>query len=529
MLIFVFLVPITWTISFAMREGHIQDARIAGAITVIIIPVMAFSVRNISRLPPFFEGVEFSETRLLVERYAQQGFMNLSLLSHSPFFQTTFIIYALSSIGGLPSPLASLVMIFLYLAFAGSISIYILRVFEKWVSKKTSFLPYVIVFALVSVSGLMATSVAYRYIASLMFPLLFFSLMNSHLRKQFGSRLVFLLLTIGITLGDPVSSLLMIPLFVLYSILKRDYTVSLYAIIPASYLLYSGELYISYLKAYANFAWSGVSAFFQELLAGNFAQRTLPWQRTLSIAPEDSYLASVSYISLLALALTIFTSSIIFWHKSKSEKGKREKDDALVRAAIVYLFPILCVVLLTYIGVSVQAEVSFSDIRTIVIGYSAMLLLFSFASKTLLSKLASHRLFLIVVIVLLVFSSFRVIFQDFPKSYQDPILVVEDARVDLREMGYAGVFLFSYYRSGSVLYDYKAGYVDMSLLVKAPDKASMLSLSTTDFRATFLVLDINGLKYPSSYVPQNIYAQAYETGSNEDLIYNNGAIAIFKR
>jgi hypothetical protein len=229
------------------------------------------------------------------------------------------------------------------------------------------------------------------------------------------------------------------------------------------------------------------------------------------------------------LALTIFTSSIIFWHKSRSEKGKREKDDALVHAAIIYLFPILGVVLLTYIGASVQAEVSFSDIRTIVLGYSAMLLLFSFASKTLLSKLANHRLFLIVVIVLLILSSFRVIFQDFPKSYQDPILVVEDARMDLREMGYAGAFLFSYYRSGNVLSDYKADYADMSLLVKAPDKASMLSLSTTDFRATFLVLDINGLKYPSSYVPHNIYAHAYETGLNEDLIYNNGAAVIFKR
>jgi positive regulator of sigma E activity len=230
------------------------------------------------------------------------------------------------------------------------------------------------------------------------------------------------------------------------------------------------------------------------------------------------------------LALVVFTSSIIFRHKSELEKGKKIKDDALVQVAIIYLFPILCVVLLTYIGASVQPEVSFSDVRTTVLGYLGFLLLFSFASKTLLSRLADRRFLLLIVTALLILSSFRVVYQDFPKSYQDPILVVEDNRVDLREIGYASVFLFSYYQSGNVLYDYKMTQaIDMGLLVKAPYKASMMSSTTTDFSAAFLVFDINGLKYPSSYVPQDVYAQAYQTGLNENLVYNNGAVVIFRR
>jgi hypothetical protein len=534
-LIILFLGPILWTMSFTVRPNYKANAKIAGAITCFVTPVFMFLLRNINRFLPFLEGLEISETHMLALEYSKVGFIDLSAIPHSPFFQTPYLVYVVSTACGIPIYFSELILILFYFAFIGCISYFILKVLLKIVDTRLPYLPYLLVFSLVSASSLMYTAVQYRYIGSLFLPLLVFLILRKSLKAEISYHVLFLLLVLGITLGDPISSLLMIPLFLLFSLFQKDLTISTYALIPLSYLIYNGWQYLAFLKSYFTFAWNGINIFIQQIFLGKVPERVVPWQRVLSISIEDSYVASAAYISLLILMSSICVFSLASFLKRTKDLNKQNKNEnKLIRASNFFLSLILLVIVATYVGVSVQPEVTFSDIRTIVLGYSTFLLLFAFASKAWLSTIASSKILTIFIVVFLLFSSFRIVFQNYPKSSQDPILTLEDNRMDLRQAGYANIFLYSYYQNSSVIRDYKTSYCDVRFLVTVPNGLLIIGSSLNTCVSNLIesdlwVYDRNGLYYNSFYIPSNVYSIVYEMSLNRHCIYNNGAFVIYSQ
>ncbi len=537
LLITFFFVPILWIIRFSLHQSSSHDRRnlqIAGAFTSLITPMFIFFSKNILRLPTLFEGVEFTETRVVAESYAQQGVINLSLSPHSSFIQTPYLLHALSSIIGLPVSLCVTYLLGFYFIFIGIVGIYVSKVLSSKVKSKFAFLPYLLSFSLVSASSLMQTNLAYRYIGSLILFLLVFFLINRTSNSQ-SSIIVILFLIVGITLGDPISSIFMIPLFVLNSIFMRYRTGDmpevgvplLFLLIPFLYIVYAGWSYVNTWRGYFLNAWSGLRLFYVTLLSGVLPVRVLPWKRMISTSIADNMVASVGYLSLLSLALVICLLSMsLLWTNYKQRKLKFDKEPSFTYAVSIYLFLFLIAISLLYIGSSIMPISSISDMKTILIGYVPVWMLSLFASKTLLSKIGNKRSLLLLVVVLLLFSSVRIFYQTYPKSNLDSVLVVETVQLDKLAVGYSNRFIFLYYSEGSILCDYKTGFAYFYFIVKEPRGFKHLSATTNDFSADIISMDINGLKYPSLFIPLDIYTKVYDASMNGNIVYNNGPIII---
>jgi len=505
---------------------NLKNAKIAGAITCILIPVFIFLVTNITRFPAFFASVEFTETRLTAESFAQQGVLNLSGSAHSSFFQTPFLLFVLVSVTGLSTPLAAVCLIIFYFFLIGFLGVYVSQVICSKATEKTAFVAYLATFSLISAASLMETNIPYRYIGSLILPLAGFFLIKQTVQSK-SSFTVFLLLIVAITLGDPVSSLLMIPLFLLYAFYTRDFILGMLTTgIPLSYIAFTGQLYLLSWKSYFVSAWSGIGTFAQELYVGKFTPRVLPWHRALSITSDDNSVATIGFLSLILLAVLLSLLSLTLLRRKNNRILYRNKGDSFVRAATIYVAVLLCAVFVVYIGISVTPESPFSDTRTTVIGYLSFFIIFLFASKALFHSVNTKKLLVIAIVCLLVLSSLRVVYRAYPKSGSDPVLAVESNQMDLMAVGYGYQFLASHYVNGSLVRDYKTGVSDLSFIVEKPSRQYQLSASTVNLKGDMLLLDLNGLKYPSIYIPSDVYQAAFDASLNESVVYNNGAIII---
>ncbi len=532
-----FFIPILWTIRFSLRQSDLflHETKIAGAVACSVAPVFIFLSRNIPNLYSFLNSVEITQTSLIAESYAQQGAIDLVADTHAPFFQTPYLMHALSSISGLPVTVCAGGFLVFYFVFISLVGIYVAKVLSTFVDGKIAFLPYLASFSLISASTLMTTTIPYRYTGSLLLPLLGFFLLSKVVKSN-ASLIVLFFLVVGITFGDPVSSILMMPLFILYHIFDRHkkhgkYKSALplsFLIIPALYLLYVGILYVYTWRSYFVNAWAGLSSFYTELFSGNFAERVLPWQRTIGISKIDNNVVTLAFLSLLLLAFSLCLLYFFFlWNTRKQRTLKKESP--FVRAVFVYVFLFLIAISVVYVGASVRPETSISDTRTTLIGYLALFLIFAFASKTLLSKFGHKKIVIVFIILLLLFSSMRVFYRAYPKSALDPILVVENSQLDPVSVDYSQQFMFSYYSSGSIICDYKTGWGELRSIVKTPDTFAELGVLTSAITADIIIIDINGLKYPSVYVPSDVYILAYQVGINRNVIYNNGPILAFEK
>ena len=396
-----------------------------------------------------------------------------------------------------------------------------------------SFLPYLITFSLFSSNNMMFTNVAYRYLGSvLLFLLLFFYHdRNCGEKPRRTFFIVTLILTLGITIGDPTSALLMIPLFVFVPILRKNASSIIYAIIPFIYLFYAATGYVFFIKRYTTFAWEGFVEFFQTILATGFPERVIPWQRVISPTATDAYVTSAAYASLVFLSTIVGLFYTVLWIRNRTRRNGIKRD-TLMKANCLSLLIMVAIGLVTYVGASVKPEVPFSDIRTIVMAFSATLLLFSFTSKTLLTKLTSNRVVPAIFLVLLVLSSLRVVYDAYPKSFYDPINVVEDGRLGSASVYVVSDFVNAYYRTGGIVGDYKV-LNRIGTLFPSPQYEKR-SLNKTTLGKPFeffpyksiLVFNIAGIKYPSMYHPSDAYIAAYNFSITHNRVYDNGVVVI---
>lgn len=529
-LLSIFLVPVVLLSYFASKGPVNRRIFILLGLIVFVAPAIVFVTDNVNEFYPFLGGIQSSGTRMLAESYGKNGALVFSD-AHSYFFLTSFLLYLLSSICGISLTSASIIVISLHVVLMGAVGLYAARVIMKSVSRpELSFVPYLVTFSLFSSSNMMFTNIAYRYLASPLFLLLLFFYYD----RNCGNRprrtffIVTLTLTLGITFGDPTSALIMIPLFLIVSLLRKRTSDSLYAIIPTVYMVYSGTPYLSSLWNYATFAWEGITEFLQDLLRLRFPSRVLPWQRVTSIPAQDAFLTSAAYLSLLLLSTIVSLLYIVLWIRKKG-KSEGVLRDTLMKAVCLVLLTTVAISALTYVGASVKPEVSFSDIRTIAMIFSSGLLLFSFTSKATFTSLTRNRFVLLLILSLLIMSSLRVIYRANPKSINDSINVVEDPRLDPRSTPYCEAFLDAFYVKGSVTSDYKT----MPRLENFQSRFYSIRLISNVTLAnpvyTIIIFNLNGLNFKSVYVSPEAYAEAYNMSLTQNLVYNNGDTLVLKR
>ena len=532
-LILAFFIPISFIVYYASKGLRHRHMIVLVVLAFVAVPSFVFMIRNINRLPTFLSGVGLSETRMSAEQYNETGAIIFST-SHSYFFQTPFLLYVISNICSISLVHASIIIIALHVTLMALVGFYAARILmENIADHKLSFLPYLITFSLFSSGNMMFTNVAYRYLGSaLLFLLLFFYCdknCGENPRRTFS--IITLVLTLGITIGDPTSALLMIPLFALVSILRKNASGLLYAIIPFIYMSYAATAYLFLIRGYARFAWEGFVEFFQAIFTTGFPERVIPWQRVISPTAGDAYVTSGAYLSLLLLSAIVGLFSAVLWIRRKNKKDAIRRN-TLMKANCLSLLAMVVIGLVTYIGASIKPEVPFSDIRTIVMIFSSALLLFSFASRSLLAKLTSNRGVLAVVLVLLVMSSLRVVYNAYPKSFYDPINVVEDGRLGSASIYVISSFVNDYYKTGGIVGDYKVLNRIGGSLPSTQYEKRLLNETTLDkpfelfpYR-NILVFNIAGTKYPSVYHPPEAYTAAYNFSIAHNRLYDNGVVVI---
>jgi len=300
-------------------------------------------------------------------------------------------------------------------------------------------------------------------------------------------------------------------------------------LIPLCYLLYSAYSYALSLKFYGSFALSGFYRFLVGVLSGTVAQRVFPWERTLNITSQDAAVLSVTYLSLLLLSVTLVA---IMLFPTKKGQEEQEKNLQAVRSNAIALLLFTTIAVISYIGASTSAERSFSDIRTLVMTFVGLLLPFSFLSKRLLVRLGRNRILLGSVMLLLIFASFGNLYHNYPKSAQDPVLTVEDARLGTSQLYSVGEYIAARYKSGGIVVDYKvsnrlvtllySGKYEVSLLGKAP----MSDLFSKFPRGGILVFNVAGIAYPSLYHSPRDYAEAYDYSLTHNRVYANGSVLL---
>ena len=530
-LISIFLMPIFLITYHASKGLGRRETKVLATLAFFAIPSFVFMIGNVNRFPLFLEGIESSATRVQAELYNEHGAITFST-SHSFFFQTPFLMYVISNVCGISITHASILIIALHITMMALVSLYIARIIMKSIPRpELSFLPYLIVFSLFSSINMMFTNVCYRYLGSVLLLLFLFFYYDKNCgekpRRAFS--IVTLILTVGITLGDPTAALLMILLFVLVSILGKNASASLYAIIPFSYMFYVATSYLLLIKSYTTFAWEGFMDFFQEIFVGGFPERVVPWQRVIMPTVQDTYVTSAAYISLLFVSASVGLFYAVLWMLRKNERDVMRRN-TLIRANCLSLLVMVAIASATYVGASVNPEVPFSDIRTIVMVFVSTLILFSFASKTLLAKFTTNRIILAIIIVLLVLSSLRVVYEAYPKSFYDPINVVEDTRLDRRSNYYVRRFLNAFYVNGSIASDYKTRPPKFSSFQSELYKISLLNNGTlNDPKNTFIIFNMNGLRFKSIYTSSDVYIQAYHSSLTQNIVYNSGNITVIKR
>jgi hypothetical protein len=120
------------------------------------------------------------------------------------------------------------------------------------------------------------------------------------------------------------------------------------------------------------------------------------------------------------------------------------------------------------------------------------------------------------------------IYQVSLKSANDPIIAVEDLRLEAFSM-YSTAYFLSNYSDGStqplILCDYKNGLYLGPMLEDKYDVTSFYgsgSKFTPGVIPNFLLFDNNGLQYGSIYVSPELYQHASSLIENQSIIYSSG-------
>jgi hypothetical protein len=510
-----------------------SNKRIETFLTLLITASFIIFLHNESIFTPaFLKSLTTNQEVILAQQYDSTGFISYEA-AHSHFFQTSYIMHVISGIFGIPPLTTVYVMLLIFIVLIASIGTYISEILRKKVNVKPFASSLITFFAASSCTMIVNDASFYR---DLGFAILLLFLCF-YMAKPRTTRAVFLLeamFVVGISLGSPVAAIILVLFFSVLSLFKYRSLQSLFlAIIPLSYLIFVGQEYVSRLGKYAIFSFGGLLEFLDAIFGGNIPQRVIPWRRTTLSAPLDTFLNSASYVSLLLLTmLTVVSILFLLRHNELDRKSGRDKPEgtrALLKTFSVYLFIILAVYGVTYIGASTTLEEPFSDIRTIALFFLIAVLPFAFLRRDLLEMLFSKKALFAVLTALMLLASFRMVFSVYPKSVFDPINAVEDTRLS-QTVHDVGHFVENHFDSGYFVVDFRMRIVLFSLLSLQQSEVRLLDENALahppSAETSVLIFHINGIKYPSVFVSPKAYIEAYNLSLTRNRVYDNGDVLI---
>lgn len=493
-------------------------------IAFIILPIFCYLPQIMSRLIPSAEGIANNELSFLAQSYSTQNVFVYNSNSHVSFFQVPMLVNFVTTIFGVSTAVATLIITFVYLVLMGFCGLFFLKIISKGVNDKLSLL-VVAGLAFIVATNLLG-SFTYRDIASLLFVLLTCFLFKNGVKIS-TNLVTALFLVVGITIGSPIAALLLGILFILYGFFSKRISVFALALVPLFYLATFSTVYLSSLSLYTESAFTGVSNFLGYLTGGELPTRVLPVGRTISSTLFDSYMSSLTVLSLLVLSAFMILI-LVFLQKKSRKIGKKVRNEKSALLFSAYLSAGLAFLLLiyVYIGASMRIETSFSDTRTIVLLFLFLLLPLLFLSKRMLMAVRSKKILTVFFVALVIMASFKAVSMVYPKSLNDPINVVEDRRLDLRSQYFIGIFLNNYLQSGSLSLDYKTSLaIGGYYLGPESYRTQLLSISSID-SSSIIVFDLNGIIYDSLYISPESYSYAYNLSLTQGLVYNSGNIVV---
>jgi hypothetical protein len=534
MLVGAFFLPVLWLYYYSRSERmHRFDAKIGRFLAFLGAPTFIYLLYNVYHFQPIAEGVLSSEVVLLAEEYVRQGYI-VRTSSHSYFIQTPYLTYVLTSICGLPAIYAAVLEQLTIIVFLALLSMYFSQIIQKALPNNNflfSMLPYVIPFAFVAsgtriwVPGLQLN---YRDIGAYLVILVLGFLFSRGLDNR-SDFVVILLLILGLTLGSPTAAIFCILFFTLFTLFDKRVGMSLFIVLPLFYLVTSAALYISSLRYYVSFAWQGISTFLIDIISGTPLPPIVPWAR-VQVPYGEKYIQTLTYFSILLLGAIIVLIRILY----RRQKRFRVHEDSRFKAVYYSTFILLALSAAVTVGVSALPETTFSDIRTIVFLFVLLVLPFVFASRTFLQALSRIKWSMPLLLIVILLSSSAALMKPYdlyPKSANDAIIQVEDRRLDLTALGYAGDFLFNHYQEGRVYFDWKSRWFLFG--------ASIYNQSYTFAGLSYEVYDISrlnqidnsivifnkkGVILPSIRVENTTYLHAYNMSQRANIVYDDGGI-----
>ncbi|KON33099.1 hypothetical protein AC477_02030 [miscellaneous Crenarchaeota group-1 archaeon SG8-32-1] len=486
-----------------------------------VISILFVLRRFLLLLPSRIELVVTSEIFAVAEKMGSSGFISFNN-PHSFIFQPSFFLNFLRESMGLTFSQVfyiTLLIQAIIIAFAGMFLYELLR--KKFDGKEKGYafylLPPLLAFSLISFACSERADIGLS---------LFLLLMCVVYAKGLTSRgmvVVMLLLVLGITFSSSTAILIMIPFFFAYSIFSREPYWLFLGLIPLSYVSFAGHSYLSKLEDYLVFTNQGIGEFLRQFFSGQISERLSPLGRVVLPIASDIRVTSMAYISLLIVALLISISALFILFKLGMLR--KIKQNAFFVSVLFVTVIALVIAFAGYVGASVLADTTFSDIRTIAIVFVTLLLPFLFLSKPFLKNITKHRIVVFIIAALLVFASLRTFYEIYPISSSDPVNLVEDPRMDAFAISNARDFLQNAQLEGSVAFDYKTGIRIAHFL---SEDLELMTFTTELPKTNYLVFDMNGLEFGSLHTSEEVYEAAIMLSLNQsaNVIYNDGAVMV---
>lgn len=516
-------------LSYLIKKSYLSVTTLS--LGFLFIALFVFSLRNAFGLRVFPDGMRLGESVTLALEYKKHGELVFTSSSHSYFIQVPLLIYMIGAISGMPTEWGPLIIAVPALILLTLMGVLLFKLSKKMEtnSEHAFLLPLFISSLVVSSVPISASHMVgsiYRELGYALFILLlcYLSLKSPHNRREIS---IALLLITGFTLGSPLANILAIIFFFFYAYFSKRYTSCICAILPLSYMIYSGFSYILSLSRYTKFVLAGFSDFLKKVISFEIPERISPTVRTQLRSSIDTYMLSVVYIMLLLLSsLTLFF--LVLYLTRPKGKSTRTNEQSLTYASSGALLVSLILFTIAYVGGAVKLEVPYSDIRNICMYFVIAILPFILINKNIIAEVNSKKFFMGIFIMLLIISSYGRICEVYPKSVYDPLNVIEDTRINPLSTVYTGKFLITFCK-GIIVIDYKT-FAQNALLSSPTYNIFFLSNKTLCERfalpGSLLVFNTNGLKYPSIYTSEIDYSNAYKISLSKNILYNSGNIII---
>jgi len=522
------------SVLFASLGRSSRLALIALLLTSCIFLLWRFSFL----MPRYVERALNSETYVFAQECGELGRLTFGS-AHSYFFGPYLVLYVLQSLAGLSAVAALYFSLFVYGILTALVATLVLRVIWRMTERTEnssavqSVLAGCVAFAVVSFmySARSAIRAGFPQLYGLVVLLAVFFAIGRGLTRP-SNVIIELFLIVGLTLGSADGILLVVPFFLLFSVVRRKGGLA-FALIPLAYMVYAAYSYVSSLAFYWAFAWGGLSEFIGEVLSNELSARIFPWGRVISVTREDAFVGSVTYVSFMLLCLSVaLVSTFISLRYRKGREEDNPDVSAGVRSSSICLWLMLVVAGVSYVGASIRPETFSSDIRTIAIVLPSLLLLIPFMSTRFIASISAKNALVAVMIILIVLGSLRGIYEVYPKSAHDPINVIEDGRLGSTTVFAAAKYIRTYGEATKIVGDYKLLNLAGALLGSAQyeegwfDQMAMNSPSEVLSEGGILAFNLEGTVYPSIYHASNAYASAYNFSIVNNRLYDNGVVVI---